>query len=249
MAAQPSKVELVVRSAAFWLVFFSSTLVMAVLALFTFPFPFRVRHGFISQWSRLNLWWLEKSCKLTYNLRGLENVDVPNGIIFAKHQSTWETLFLQQLFKPETWVLKKELLKIPFFGWGARLVEPIALDRGAGRRAVEQLIEQGRDRLQKGRWVIIFPEGTRMPPGVHGRYRIGGAALAEATGYPVIPIAHNAGEYWPRRGFIKKPGVIQVRIGKPIHTKGKKAQQILKEAEDWIEAQMEQITTLKTPRS
>ncbi len=245
MAAQPSKIELVARSAAFWLVFFSSTLIMAVLALFTFPFPFRVRHGFISQWSRLNLWWLEKSCRLRWNIEGLENVDVPNGIVFAKHQSTWETLFLQQLFKPETWVLKKELLKIPFFGWGARLVEPIALDRGAGRRAVEQLIEQGRDRLQKGRWVIIFPEGTRMPPGVHGRYRIGGAALAEATGYPVIPIAHNAGEYWPRRGFIKKPGVIQVRIGKPIHTKGKKAQQILKEAEDWIEARMQEITTLK----
>lgn len=236
---------LILRSAAFWAVFLLSTLIIAPLSLLTFPFPFKIRHGFISQWSRLNLWWLEKSCKLSYELVGLEHVDVPNGIIFAKHQSTWETLFLQQLFKPETWVLKRELLKLPFFGWGARLVEPIALDRGAGRKAVEQLIEQGRDRLEKGRWVIIFPEGTRMPPGKHGRYKIGGAALAEATGYPVIPIAHNAGEYWPRRGFIKKPGVIQVRIGKPIDPHGKTAQQILKEAETWIEDRMAEITTLE----
>ncbi len=245
MPNQPPKPALLVRSAAFWLVFLLSTLIFAPLALLTFPFPFKVRHGFISLWSRLNLWWLEKSCKLSYNLQGMDNVKVPNGIVFSKHQSTWETLFLQQLFKPETWVLKKELLKVPFFGWGARLVEPIALDRGAGRRAIDQLIEQGRDRLEKGRWVIIFPEGTRMPPGIHGRYKIGGAALAEATGYPVIPIAHNAGEYWPRRGFIKKPGVIQVRVGKPIETRGRKAQDILKEAEDWIESQMKEITTLK----
>lgn len=141
--------------------------------------------------------------------------------------------------------MKKELLSVPFFGWATRLMEPIALDRKAGRKAVDQLIEQGRDRLEKGRWVMIFPEGTRIPPGKKGRYKIGGASLAEATGYPVIPVAHNSGEYWPRRGFIKKPGTIQVRIGKPIETTNKTAQQILQEAEAWIEAQMKIISTLQ----
>jgi 1-acyl-sn-glycerol-3-phosphate acyltransferase len=124
------------------------------------------------------------------------------------------------------------------------MMEPIALNRGAGKKAVEQLVEQGRDRLVKGRWIIIFPEGTRVEPGKRGHYRIGGAVLAVRTGYAITPVAHNAGEYWSRRSFIKRPGVIQVRIGPPIHTAGKTAQQVLRQVEDWIEGEMAVITTL-----
>lgn len=215
--------------------------------LVIFAFPFRVRYGIAISWARLNIWWLEKTCKLVHEVQGFEQVKHLNaGIIFSKHQSTWETLVLQFLFNPATWVIKRELLKVPFFGWGMALTEPIALDRGAGRKAIDQLIAQGKARLEKNRWIIIFPEGTRIAAGKRGRYRIGGAALAEKTGYPVIPVAHNAGEYWPRRGFIKKPGTIQLHIGAPIDSTNKSAQQILQEAEDWIENEMARITTLSS---
>ena len=183
------------------------------------------------------------TCGLDAEIKGRENIQtIPCGIVFSKHQSTWETLALKTIFSPEAWVIKKELLSVPFFGWAARLVEPIALDRKAGRKAVDQLIEQGRKRLDAGRWVIIFPEGTRTQPGKKGHYKLGGAMLASATGYPVIPVAHNAGQYWPRHSFVKYPGTIQVRIGKPIPPEGKTAQEILVLAENWIEAQMQDIT-------
>ena len=235
-----------IRSALFWVGFFFSTIILSVLSLFTIPFSFRTRYWFISLWTYFNLWWLKITCGLSCHVEGLENIsDVKNGIVFSKHQSTWETLALKRWFNPESWVLKKELLSVPFFGWTAKLMEPIALDRKAGKKAVDQLIDQGRDRLERGRWVMIFPEGTRIPPGKKGRYKIGGAALALASGYPVIPVAHNSGEYWPRRGFIKKPGVIQIRIGKPIDSRNKTAQQILQEAEDWIEGQMKEISTIQ----
>ena len=240
----PSTAVLFFRSALFWLGFSLSTVFLSVFSIFTIPFPFRIRYWFISLWTYFNLWWLKVTCKLDCHVEGLENITVRNGIVFSKHQSTWETLALKRWFNPESWVLKKELLSVPFFGWTARLMEPIALDRKAGRKAVDQLIEQGRDRLERGRWVMIFPEGTRIAPGKKGRYKIGGASLAEATGYPVIPVAHNSGEYWPRRGFIKKPGTIEVRIGKPIEATNRTAQEILQEAENWIEGQMKQISTL-----
>ncbi|MEE9355386.1 MAG: lysophospholipid acyltransferase family protein [Methylococcaceae bacterium] len=238
---QPSFI-LALRSGFFWIGFALSTVFIATIALLTFFLPFKYRYWLISSWTYFNLWWLKISCGIKVNIVGQENITVDNGIVFSKHQSTWETLALKILFNPETWVLKKELLSVPFFGWAARLVEPIALDRKARRKAVDQLIEQGRDRLEKGRWVIIFPEGTRIPPGQKGKYKIGGAALASATGFPVIPVAHNAGEYWPRHGFIKYPGTIQLRIGKPIGSADKTAQEIMQLAESWIETQMDSIT-------
>jgi 1-acyl-sn-glycerol-3-phosphate acyltransferase len=241
----PPNPVLYIRSALFWVGFFFSTIILSVLSLFTIPFPFRTRYWFISLWTYFNLWWLEVTCKLSCHVEGLENITIKNGIVFSKHQSTWETLALKRWFNPESWVLKKELLAVPFFGWATKLMEPIALDRKAGKKAVDQLIDQGRDRLERGRWIMLFPEGTRIPPGKKGRYKIGGAALAVATGYPVMPVAHNSGEYWPRRGFIKKPGVIQVRIGAPIESKNKSAQEILQEAEEWIEGQMKEISTIQ----
>jgi 1-acyl-sn-glycerol-3-phosphate acyltransferase len=241
----PSKPVLYLRSFAFWIFFTFITVFFAPMLLLSFPFPFEKRFALTHAWSRLTIWWLGVTCKLYYEIQGQENIKHNAGIVFAKHQSTWETLTLNFWFTPQTWVIKRELLWLPFFGWGAWMMEPIALNRGAGHRAVEQLVEQGQQRLDSGRWVIIFPEGTRIAPGKRGRYRIGGAILAARTGYPIYPVAHNAGEFWPRRQFIKKPGVIQVRIGPAISPQGKTAQQILKEAENWIESEMARITTLE----
>ncbi len=226
---------LFLRSLLFALGMWLSTLIIAPLAVFTFPFPFATRYAFISQWARFNLWWLRLTCRLDFDVRGRENIPSGNAIVFCKHQSAWETLALQKIFPPQVWLLKRELLWVPFFGWGLAMLEPIAIDRGAGRKAVEQLVRQGKERLADGRWVVIFPEGTRVPPGQTGRYGIGGAVLAAKSGYPVVPVAHNAGEFWPRRGFIKRPGTISVVVGPAIVSRGKTAEMIKEEAKDWIE--------------
>lgn len=238
-------VVLTLRSVLFSLLFVSSIPVFAVLTLLCFPFSFRVRYAVATRWARLNLWWLARSCKVHYRVIGAENIPQESSIIFSKHQSTWETLALQEIFPPQVWVVKRELLWLPFFGWGLAMLGSIAIDRKAGRKAIGQLVSQGRKRLNDGRWVVVFPEGTRIAPGKKGRYRIGGAVLAEQTGHPIVPVAHNAGEFWPKRGFIKQPGEIQVMIGPAIPTQGRAATDILKDAENWIETAMQQIADSK----
>ncbi len=233
---------LLARSLFFALGMWVTVVIFAILCLFTFPFPFSVRYGFLSQWARFNLWWLKVTCGIRYQIEGRENIPERNAIVMSKHQSTWETLALQVIFPPQVWVMKRELLKVPFFGWGLALLEPIAIDRKARGKARQQLIEQGTERLKNGRWVVIFPEGTRIAPGQKGRYALGGASLAQSSGYPVVPMAHNAGEFWSRRKFIKQPGTIQVRIGPMIESEGKTIEEINNEVESWIEGQMAEIT-------
>jgi 1-acyl-sn-glycerol-3-phosphate acyltransferase len=233
-----------VRSLAYAVGQIASTLVFGLLSPLTFPLPFRMRYWFITRWTRFNLWWLEKTCRLGYRIEGVHNIPPGNGIVLSKHQSGWETLGLQLLFPPQVWVVKRELLRLPFFGWGLAMLEPIAIDRRAGRKALDQLVSQGRKRLQAGRWVVVFPEGTRVPPGARSRYGIGGAMLAQKTGYPVIPVAHNAGEFWPRRSFTKRPGTIQVVIGPLIDSRGRSAAEINAAAEQWIEQTMRRISAL-----
>lgn len=241
-----SRFVLSLRAFAFWLVLASTTVIAAIVVLLMFPFTLRLRQQFINRWVRFILWWLETTCRLRYVVSGAENIPGRGpAIVFAKHQSTWETFALQRIFPSQVWVAKRELLWIPFFGWGLALMKPIAIKRGTGRAAVMQLIRQGKARLQEGLWVIIFPEGTRVPPGERRRYRVGGAILAEHSGYPIVPVAHNAGEFWPRHSFIKHPGTVQVRIGHPITPAGKSAQQIMQTAETWIESTMAEITTQK----
>jgi 1-acyl-sn-glycerol-3-phosphate acyltransferase len=236
-----SKPVMLLRSGLFMVMFLVTIPVFALLTILCFPFPFRIRYAVATRWARLNLWWLKVICGLRYRVTGAEHIPQGTAIIFSKHQSTWETLALQEIFPPQVWVLKRELLKLPFFGWGLAMLGSIAIDRAAGRKAVEQLIEQGRQRLESGRWVVVFPEGTRVAPGERGRYRIGGAVLAEQSGHPIVPVAHNAGEYWPARSFLMRPGVIQVEIGPVIDSHGRTAAQILKEAEEWIENAMQRI--------
>ncbi|MHB8471469.1 MAG: lysophospholipid acyltransferase family protein [Gammaproteobacteria bacterium] len=246
--SRAERFRLTLRAGLFWWGMLLSTLLIAPLSLLTFPLPFHWRYRFIGQWARFNLWWLKKTCGLSYQIQGGAHIPARNAIIMAKHQSAWETLALQRIFGPQVWVLKRELLWVPLFGWGLAMLEPIAIDRQAGRKAVRQVVEQGTQRLNAGRWVVIFPEGTRVAPGERKRYGIGGALLAEHSGYPVIPVAHNAGEYWSRRSFIKRPGVIRVVIGPPIQSHDRRAADIIADVEQWIESTMTDITTLDTKR-
>ena len=215
-----------------------SAAVYAPLMLLTVVLPFAIRYRLISAWAQFQLIVLKHLCRLDYRVEGREHLPGGAAIILSKHQSAWETIAFQEIFPPQTWVLKRELLWIPLFGWALALLRPIAIDRGAGRVAIEQVIEQGRERLQSGIWVVVFPEGTRMAPGTRRRYGIGGAALAAASGYPVVPVAHNAGSFWPRRGFLKRPGTIRLVIGPVIDSHGKTAEEIRRQAEDWIENTM-----------
>lgn len=240
----PANLVIWLRSLAFWIVFPVSLVLFATLLLLTVPFSLKVRWALVQRWVHFILWWLQVTCKLSHEVQGAENITPDAGIVFAKHQSTWETIALQQIFPLQVWVAKRELMWIPFFGWGLALMKCIHIRRGSGKAAIRQLVSQGKARMEEGIWVVIFPEGTRIAAGKKGRYRIGGAVLAEQSGRPIVPVAHNAGEYWPRRSFIKRPGVIQVRIGAPISPTGKTAQQLLDEASAWIEEQMAEITTL-----
>ncbi len=228
------------------LLFFAGMVVSAPLVTFCgllfAPFPFTTRYAVISLWAKFVIWWLRITCKLDYRVEGLENLQSINtAILFSKHQSAWETLAFQAIFPPQVWVLKRSLLWIPFFGWGLALLRPIAIDRSAGRKALQQVVEQGIDRLRNGIWVVIFPEGTRLAPGQQRKFAGGGALLAHKSGYPVIPVAHNAGSFWARRGLLKRPGTIEVRIGKAIDSTDRSSSEINSEAESWINQQMEQI--------
>lgn len=231
-----------VRSALFSLVMILFTMIFASMAVFLRPFPFILTSRVLRFYARLVIESLRIICGVRYEVQGLDTVPSAPFIIFSKHQSTWETYALQIFFLKICYVVKHELLWIPFFGWGLAAMRPIAIDRGSGRRAADQVVEQGIQRLKQGISVVIFPEGTRTTPDKSGKYKIGGALLAAASGYPIIPVAHNAGECWRRGGFLKAAGTIHVRIGPAIQTKDKSADQILAEAKSWIEHQMPQIS-------
>ncbi|MGA8261922.1 MAG: lysophospholipid acyltransferase family protein [Arenicellales bacterium] len=227
------------------LVFFIGMLVTAVVytpfALAVSPLPPITRSRLIGGWAKMIVAWLRLTCGLTHRVVGLEHLPDRPCVILSKHQSAWETIAYQEIFPAQAWVLKRELLWVPFFGWGLAATRPIAIDRSAGVRALDDVVKQGMDRLAGGRYVVVFPEGTRMAPGERGRYNPGGAMLAKKAGVPVVPVAHNSGSFWSRRGFLKKPGVIEVRVGPPIEVAEKRPKQINAEAEAWIEAQMPEL--------
>jgi 1-acyl-sn-glycerol-3-phosphate acyltransferase len=199
--------------------------------------PWRTRFAMARNWANTLLGTCQLLCGLGYTVEGRENIPAGTACVaLMKHSSAWETFAQAAILPPQAWVLKRELLWIPVIGWGLRLLRCIAIDRGAGGVAVRQLIEQGRQRLSDGQWIVVFPEGTRMPPGETRRYGVGGAAVAAETGALIVPVAHNAGYFWPRRGLMKKPGTIRVVIGKPIVTKGRDPREINEEAQRFIEA-------------
>lgn len=229
------------RSTIYMLLLVIITPPYALFTLACFWLPPHARYRITSTWTRIILFLLDTVCGLRYRIIGAENIPQTPSIILSKHQSAWETLAFQKIFPPQVWVLKKELLRIPFFGWGLAMTSPIAIDRSAGRSALDQVVEQGLERLQNGFWVVIFPEGTRIPPGKKGKYKIGGAWLATHTGVAVVPVAHNAGEFWGRNAFIKNPGTITVSIGKPIDPSGMEPNDLNDQVENWIESEMAHI--------
>jgi 1-acyl-sn-glycerol-3-phosphate acyltransferase len=238
----PSKVELYIRSSIYWFLMVTTGIVIGLLTVFTFPFSVDQRYRFARSWALLNLWLLKRICKLSHTIEGAENIPNEGVVVLCKHQSTWDTMILQVILPHIRWVLKRELLRVPFFGWGLAMLKPIAIDRSAGHRAVAQLIEQGGPMLDAGYWVVVFPEGTRTHPGEKKRYKQGGSILAVKTGHPVVLIAHNAGEFWPRHSFLKWPGSITLRIGPVIDPEGKTAEEVTNIAHDWIEGQMKEIS-------
>ncbi len=215
------------------------------LAVFIFVCPFGQRRVYAAArlWVRASLSLLAVCCRLTHQVKGLERLPAENTVILMKHSSAWETLAQFLLFPKQTWVVKRELMWAPVLGWVLYFLDPIAINRSAGRVAVEQVIEQGCQRLQQGLWVMIFPEGTRVPAGQTRRFGLSGALLALAAGRPVVPVAHNAGEFWPRRGLLKRPGRITVAVGEPIPTAGRDARDIMNEAQSWIESELAAIRT------
>lgn len=234
-------VSITLRSALFAAVLLLITPVFAIIALLTFPLPALTRYRIITVWTRWVMWAARVICGIRYRVIGAEHIPKEPCIILAKHQSAWETMGFQLIFPPQVWVLKQELLRVPFFGWGLAMLSPIAIDRSSRRQALQQLVEQGVERLASGFCIVIFPEGTRIPPGARGNYRPGGARLAVQTGTIVLPVAHNAGHCWPRNAFLKHPGLITVSIGAPINPAGIDAETLAKRVEDWIETEMTQL--------
>ena len=230
------------RSCLFALVQIVITPVFALIGLAIFFLPALTRYRVITLWTRLMVSAAEKICGIRYRVLGAEHIPRTPFIVLAKHQSAWETLAFQVIFPPQAWVMKRELLWIPFLGWGLAMLSPIAIDRDAGPRALRQLLKQGRDRLARGFCIVIFPEGTRIAPGARGEYQIGGAWLAVNTATPVLPVAHNAGEVWRRRAFLKHPGLVTVSIGTPIEPQRMTPQELNRKVADWIEAEVQRIS-------
>ncbi len=237
-----SRVVLFIRSLLFWVSFIFNVIVFGLLIVLFFFTPPSFRLRIARLWSVSNNSLLKFFCGIDFKVAGKENLNVETAIILSKHQSTWETLALHSFTPFVHWVFKRELLRIPVFGWALALTDPIAINRGAGRAAIKQLITEGTKKLNEGKWMVLFPEGTRTQPGKTRKYKIGGALLAEKSGYPVIPIAHNAGEFWPKHSFIKWPGTISVVIGPAIEAKGRSAEEINAEVFSWIENTMKDIS-------
>ena len=231
-----------IRSTLFMLFMAVTVVPYAFLCLLCAPLPRPVRFRITIGWPRLMLAAGRVLCGMRWQVRGWENLPAGPAILLSKHQSTWETFFLVSHLRREVcFVFKREILYLPFFGWGIALLDMIHIDRRRSRDAFEQVVTQGERKLAQGRWIIMFPEGTRTPPGSQGRYKSGGARLAIRTGAPVVPIAVNAGACWPKRRFVKSPGLITVSIGAPIASQGKTPDALTQEVERWIEAEMRRI--------
>jgi len=229
------------RSSLFALALLLVTPPYALIAIVSAPLPRLVRYRVISGWSHLVLWFLRLLCGIRWQVEGREHLPARPAVILAKHQSAWETLAFQCILPPQVHVLKRELLWIPFFGWGLALMSPIAINRARGLAALRQIARKGKERLEQGFWVVVFPEGTRVAPGRRRRYQLGGAWLAAYAGAPVVPVAHNAGRVWPRNSFLKYPGDVTVRIGRPIESAGRAPEDITAQAEAWIESQQKTL--------
>jgi 1-acyl-sn-glycerol-3-phosphate acyltransferase len=231
-----------IRSWMFYAGLIPLTVFFSVVSICVLILPSTPRYKIIILWSKFALLWLRITCGLHWAVQGLENITDQPGVILCKHQSAWETIAMQMIFPKQTQVLKKELLRIPFFGWGLACLNPIAINRKQGAKAVKKILDIGQKKIEAGWWVLFFPEGTRIAVGKNGRFTQTGAALALEANCPIIPVAHNAGVFWKKNTVKKRSGTIDVIIGTPISTKGRTRKAIIKDAENWME-----ITCAKLP--
>ncbi len=235
-------VVLALRSALYLLVLLLTVAPYSFLTLAWSWVPQQRRYWLVTGWTRLAVAAARVICGIRCQVEGAQNLPDEPVIVLSKHQSAWETLWLTTAMpRPLTFVYKRELNYLPFFGWGIATLGMINIDRSRGKDAFEQVVEQGTERLAKGWWIVIFPEGTRTAPGAHPRYKTGGARLAVRTATRIVPIAVNSGELWPRKAFIKLPGTITVSIGPPIDPSGKSADAVAAQVENWIETEMHRI--------
>ncbi|WP_424194341.1 lysophospholipid acyltransferase family protein [Ampullimonas aquatilis] len=235
---------LFIRSLIFFLFQTTLTIVMGgPLLLLTVPFSPLWRYRLIMRpWCKLIIKSARLICGIKYEFKGMENLPDAPAVLLSKHQSAWETIALPAMMpRPLCFVFKRELLRIPFFGWSIGLMKMIHIDRNKGSKAFAEVVQQGKDRLAEGRWIIMFPEGTRIARGKTGKYKSGGARLAKDTNVPVIPIALSAARCWPKNSFIKYPGTITVSIGQPISPVDLTTDELNTQVENWIENEMHQI--------
>jgi 1-acyl-sn-glycerol-3-phosphate acyltransferase len=224
-----------IGSALLFVGIFSTATIAGLLILLTTPLPFIIRYNISKAWCSLVVWMSAFFCGLRYEVEGLENIDPQQpAIVLSNHQSAWETLALRHILPMQSVLLKRSLLMFPIWGWALGVVKSIAIDRNNQRAALRILLDKGTVYLNQGLWIVIFPEGTRTAAGEVKKFSAGGAMLAQKTGFPIIPVAHNAGDFWPRYSFLKYPGVIKVKIGPVISSKKRKAADINAEAEAWI---------------
>ena len=234
---------LFLRSLLFTIVMVLATVIWVFVCLLAAPMSYNKRYWVNSRWNVFVIWCAKVICGIHYQFKGYDNLPDAPAIVLSKHQSAWETIFLlPSLTRPLVYVFKKEILYIPFFGWGMALLRMIPIDRKQGKNAFKQVVVQGKRRLADGQWIIMFPEGTRIPVGQAGKYKSGGTRLAVETQSVVVPIAHNSGEFWPKGSFIKRPGTITVSIGKPISPAGHTPDSMMQEVENWIESEMRVIS-------
>ncbi len=232
---------LFLRSLLYFIGSIISVILIAFCSLFFVFSPYSIRYKVISKWAFFCIWWLKITLNITINIIGKNNITDSPCVICSNHQSTWETLGFQTILPPHTWVLKKELLWIPIFGWAISLLKPIIIDRGDKIKAIKKVITQGKDRLNKGIFVVIFPEGTRQPISKLGEYQNGAVAIAKGSNCDILPIYHNAGKLWPKGSFIKKPGVITVTIGEPISSSNGSTSEITDNIRNWALKQSRRI--------
>jgi len=237
-----SKFELYIRSSIFWLFHFVSMVLVVSLVLIFFWLPVNQRYAIGSSWAKMNMHFLRWFCNLKYEIKGKENIPDEASLVISNHQSTWETMSFQHFLPNQLWVMKKELFRIPIFGWGLALMSPIAIDRSAGKKAIDQIVEQGEKKLTQGRWVVVFPEGTRISPGIESKYKMGAFIFASRITHPVVPIAHNAGEFWPKHSFVKYPGTITVSIGESFNASQMEASEVKDKVETWIRQELLEIS-------
>lgn len=233
-----------IRSVVFYILYAFSGIIAGLVSIFLWPTPFLFRYRIVMLWNHFALWIAKNIAGIDYQITGIENIPKNTAyVVLCKHQSTWETVFTQIYFRPLSTVLKKSLLRIPFFGWGLALLRPIAIDRSKPRDAIRLVHREGIARLKENINVLIFPEGTRTKAGSIGNYARSGAEIACAAGVPVLPVAHNAGYFWPVPKLLKNPGCVTVVIGKPLSTDGRNSRELTEEVKNWIENEINKMPT------